>query len=37
MDWVELGSYLTIAVSALVVIILGVKGYNLIWKDGDKN
>lgn len=35
-DWVAIASYLTVAVAAIIVIYLGIKGYNLIYKDSDK-
>lgn len=36
MDWVELGSYLTVAFAVVMIVYFGVKAYNLIYKDGPK-
>lgn len=35
-DWVAIASYLTVALATIIVVFLVVKGYNLIYKDGDK-
>jgi hypothetical protein len=35
-DWVAIASYLTVAVATIIVVFLVIKGYNLIYKDGDK-
>jgi hypothetical protein len=35
-DWVVIGSYLTVAISTLVVAFLVFKGYQLIYKSGGK-
>ena len=36
MDWVELGAYLTIAVSFIIPVVLVIKAYKLIYKDDGK-
>lgn len=35
-DWVAIASYLTVAIAAIIVVVLSIKGYNLIYKDSDK-
>lgn len=35
-DWVAIASYLTVAFATVIVLFLMIKGYNLIYKDGDK-
>lgn len=34
-DWVAIGSFLAVGISAIIVILLVIKGYNLIYKDKD--
>jgi len=36
MDAVEIGAYLTVAVSIVIVVYMFIKGYQLINKDPDK-
>jgi len=36
MDWVELGSYLTVIFAVFMLVFLGIKAYKLIYKDGPK-
>lgn len=36
MDWVAIGSILSVAVACVILVFLGIKGYNLIYKDGGK-
>lgn len=36
MDWVEIGAYLTVILSIVVIAVLSYRVYNLIWKDSDK-
>ncbi len=36
MDWVEIGSYAAVVISIVIMIFFLIKGYNLIYKDGDK-
>jgi len=36
MDWVELGSYITVAVAFIIPAWLAYKGYKLIWKNDGK-
>lgn len=33
MDWVEIGSYLTVAFAVVMLVYFGIKAYNLIYKD----
>jgi|GEM_PF-1250280 hypothetical protein len=35
-DWVAIASYLSVAFAAIIVVYLVIKGYSLIYKDGDK-
>lgn len=35
-DWVAIGSYLSVGVALVILVVLVIKGYNLIYKDGDK-
>jgi hypothetical protein len=33
MDWVEIGVWFTVITSIVILVALGIKGYNLIYKD----
>lgn len=35
-DWVAISSYLSVAIAAIIVIALVIKGRNLIYKDKDE-